>query len=127
MRDYAEAARSFAYADAVGTALQGNLKGLNACVECCDRHAGEGKTALVWEDREGNSVRLSFDQLQALAARFANVLEAQGVGAGDRVAGEQARGLEGLAVLSLGIRADPDHPRDRPEARSHPRQADKLL
>ncbi|MFT0519983.1 AMP-binding protein [Pseudomonas faucium] len=99
MRDYAEAARSFAYADAVGTALQGNLKGLNACVECCDRHVGEGRAALVWEDRDGNGKRYSFEQLQALASRFANVLKDQGVGAGDRVAGLLPRTPELLVTI----------------------------
>ncbi|WP_238067498.1 acyl-CoA synthetase [Pseudomonas shirazica] len=99
MRDYTEAARAFDHGQAAAAALHGNLEALNACVECCDRHAGEGKTALVWEDREGNSERLSFDQLQALAARFANVLEAQGVGAGDRVAGLMPRTPELLVTI----------------------------
>lgn len=87
MRDYAEAARSFNYFDTASAALHGSLDALNACVECCDRHVGSGKLALHWEDRDGNTEQLSFEQLQALAARFASVLKAQGVAAGDRVAG----------------------------------------
>ncbi|MCU7238360.1 AMP-binding protein [Pseudomonas peradeniyensis] len=99
MRDYAEAARSFDHARAATAALHGNLEALNACVECCDRHTGSNKPALVWEDRDGNSGRYTFDQLQALAARFANVLKAQGVEAGDRVAGLMPRTSELLVTI----------------------------
>ncbi len=64
MRDYAEAARAFDPAQAASAALHGHLEALNACVECCDRHAGDGKLALIHEDRDGNSARYSFDQLK---------------------------------------------------------------
>jgi len=99
MRDYAEAARSFNYAGAAAAALHGTLDALNACVECCDRHVGSGKLALIWEDRDGNSARYSFDQLQDMAARFANVLKAEGVGPGDRVAGLMPRTPELLVTI----------------------------
>ena len=99
MRDYAEAARTFDHDQAVVAALHGNLEALNACVECCDRHTGDGKLALIHEDRDGNSTRYSFDQLQVQAARFANVLRAQGVGAGDRVAGLMPRTPELLVTI----------------------------
>lgn len=87
MRDYAEAVRSFHYLGAAQAALQGELQALNACVECCDRHTGFDKLALNWLDSEGNCEQMSFDNLQALATRFASVLRAHGVSAGDRVAG----------------------------------------
>lgn len=99
MRDYAEAVRSFAYEEAVNAALQGDLGALNACVECCDRHVGTDKAALVWEDRDGNGKRYSFEQLQEMAARFANVLRSQGVGPGDRVAGLLPRTPELLVTI----------------------------
>ncbi|MBC3478646.1 acyl-CoA synthetase [Pseudomonas taiwanensis] len=99
MRDYAEAVRSFNYEQVAHTALHGNLKALNACVECCDRHAGGGRLALIWEGRDGQSERYSFDQLQQQAARFANVLKAQGVQAGDRVAGLMPRTPELLITI----------------------------
>ncbi|WP_085673006.1 MULTISPECIES: acyl-CoA synthetase [unclassified Pseudomonas] len=99
MRDYAEAARAFDHAQAATAALHGDLDALNACVECCDRHAGAGKLALVHVDREGNPCDYSFDQLKAQAARFANVLRAQGVGAGDRVAGLMPRTPELLVTI----------------------------
>ena len=99
MRDYAEAARAFDHAQAAAAALHGDLDALNACVECCDRHAGKGKLALVHVDRDGNSTRYSFDQLQAQAARFASVLRAQGVAPGDRVAGLMPRTPELLVTI----------------------------
>ncbi|MFJ4348536.1 acyl-CoA synthetase [Pseudomonas sp. NPDC089401] len=99
MRDYAEAVRLFEHGKAAAAALHGSLDALNACVECCDRHVGRGKLALLHEDRDGNGARYTFDQLQALAARFANVLKAQGVGAGDRVAGLMPRTPELLVSI----------------------------
>ncbi|MDR6714987.1 acetyl-CoA synthetase [Pseudomonas hunanensis] len=99
MRDYAEAARSFNHAQAAAAALQGDLQALNACVECCDRHVGGQRIALICEDRDGNDARYSFEQLQDMAARFANVLKAQGVGPGDRVAGLLPRTVELLVTI----------------------------
>ncbi|WP_194790862.1 acyl-CoA synthetase [Pseudomonas sp. UFMG81] len=99
MRDHAEAIRSFNYTQVANAALHGTLEALNACVECCDRHVGAGKLALVCEDRDGKGARYSFEQLQALAARFANVLSAQGVVAGDRVAGLMPRTPELLVTI----------------------------
>ena len=99
MRDYAEAVRAFDHGQAAAAALHGNLAALNACVECCDRHAGHGRPALIWEDRDGNHARYSFEQLQAQAARFANVLKGQGVAAGDRVAGLMPRTPELLVTI----------------------------
>jgi acetyl-CoA synthetase len=99
MRDYTEAAGAFDHGQAAAAALHGNLEAINACVECCDRHAGMGKLALVWEDRDGNSAQYSFDELKAQAARFANVLKAQGVGAGDRVAGLMPRTPQLLVTI----------------------------
>jgi acetyl-CoA synthetase len=87
MRDYAEAASGFDYSQVAKATLQGGLDALNACVECCDRHVGSDRIALNWEGRDGEHGQYSFEQLQEQAARFANVLRAQGVGPGDRVAG----------------------------------------
>ncbi|MGG7599632.1 AMP-binding protein [Pseudomonas sp. B21-023] len=99
MRDYADAARSFDHAQAARAALHGQLTALNACVECCDRHVGSGKPALLWEGRDGDSKRYTFDELAPWVARFANVLKAQGVGAGDRVAGLMPRIPELLVTI----------------------------
>jgi len=99
MREYADAARSFDHAQAARAALQGQLTALNACVECCDRHVGSGKLALLWEGRDADSKRYTFDELAAFAARFANVLRAHGVGVGDRVAGLMPRTPELLVTI----------------------------
>ncbi len=99
MRDYAEAIRGFDLGQAASSALHGNFDSLNACVECCDRHAGQGALALIHEDRDGNTTRYTFDQLKTQAARFATVLKAQGVGPGDRVAGLMPRTAELLVTI----------------------------
>lgn len=75
--------------------------GLNACYECCDRHAGSNKVALHWEDKDGRSSTYTFDELQALSARFANFLREQGIGPGDRVAALLPR-IPELVVVVLG-------------------------
>ena len=47
MRDYQEARDSFSIAALESRILQGSLTdGLNACVECCDRWAADGRVAL---------------------------------------------------------------------------------
>ncbi|MFK0314478.1 AMP-binding protein [Pseudomonas sp. NPDC090233] len=99
MRDYAEAVRLFDHGKAAAAALHGDLEALNACVECCDRHLGDGKPALLYLNGDGHSARYSFEQLQPLVARFANVLRAQGVRAGDRVAGLLPRTPELLITI----------------------------
>ena len=61
---------------------------LNLSANCLDRHlAARGdKTALLWEGEPGEIRRLSYRELHAEVCRFANVLRAQGIVAGDRVA-----------------------------------------
>ncbi|VTU32377.1 Acetyl-coenzyme A synthetase [Variovorax sp. SRS16] len=100
-RSHAEACAGFdaqmAYAD-----LSGRLaEGLNACIECCDRHVGANRLALQWESQDGRSESYTFDQLQALSARFANFLQAHGVKPGDTVAGLLPRRPE-LLITILG-------------------------
>lgn len=101
MRDYFTAARDFDFAAAVANTLAGRLDALNACVECCDRHVGAGRTALLWEGRNGERATWSFEQLQAASARFANLLASRGIGAGDCVSGILPRTPE-LLITILG-------------------------
>ncbi|MDM8350226.1 acyl-CoA synthetase [Pseudomonas sp. sp1636] len=101
MRDYLNAAREFDYPSAAATTLAGSLDALNACVECCDRHALPGRIALFWEGRDGSSASYTFAELQQQSARFANFLQAQGVRAGDCVAGLLPRNVE-LLITVLG-------------------------
>ena len=59
----------------------------NMGVDCCDRHAdGTGRLALIVEDEAGEVRRYSFDDIRGLSNRFANVLAADGVLPGDRLA-----------------------------------------
>ncbi|KVD47823.1 AMP-binding protein [Burkholderia sp. ABCPW 11] len=97
-----------AYADAVArfsietaaAQLSGDLeRGLNACVECCDRHAKADAIALDWIDAAGQHHRFTFAQMQALSARVANLLVAQGVKPGDVVAGLLPRTPELVATI----------------------------
>ncbi|WP_342622761.1 AMP-binding protein [Pseudomonas alkylphenolica] len=99
MRDYSVAASGFDYPRVASATLFGSLDALNACVECCDRHVGGNRVALNWEGRDGSSAQYSFEQLQQSAARLANVLKAQGVGVGDRVAGLMPRTAELLITV----------------------------
>jgi acetyl-CoA synthetase len=62
--------------------------GLNIAHEAVDRHvmAGHGdQTALIWLGREGDRKVISYAELAAEAARFAHVLRANGIGAGERL------------------------------------------
>jgi acetyl-CoA synthetase len=79
--------------------------GINVCTECCDRHAGEDRIALNWIGKDGTRSKVSFAELAAQAARFANLLSAQGIGPGDRVAGLLPRTPDLLVVIMGTLRA----------------------
>ena len=99
MPSYADAVAQFRI-EAAAAHLHGDLaRGLNACVECCDRHAASGATALDWIDINGRHHSFSFAQMQALSARVANLLVAQGVKPGDVVAGLLPRTPELVATI----------------------------
>jgi acetyl-CoA synthetase len=62
--------------------------GLNIAHEAVDRHvmAGHGdQTALIWLGRDGQRQMISYAELAAEAARFANVLRVHGIGPGERI------------------------------------------
>ena len=67
----------------------------NIATACCDRHAdGSGRTALIYVDEDGAAQRTTFDEMSALSRRFANVLTADGLSRGDRVAVFLSQSLE---------------------------------
>ena len=67
----------------------------NIATACCDRHAdGSGRLALIYVDEDGGTTRTSFDELRAMSRRFANVLKADGLVRGDRVAAFLPQSLE---------------------------------
>lgn len=101
MQDHADVYARFDYAACVAQRLSGSLTALNACVECCDRHALPGRIALFWEGRDGQRESWTFAELQQRAAQFAGFLASQGLGPGDRVAGLLPRTPE-LLIAILG-------------------------
>ena len=74
---------------------------LNLATVCCDRHAdGSGRLALIYVGEDGAATRTSFDEVADLSRRFANVLKADGLTRGDRVAVFLSQSLE-LPVAHL--------------------------
>lgn len=82
----------------------------NLAFDACDRQTMAGadghRTALIVEDEMGGVERYTFHVLRLLSNRAANVLAAQGIGQGDRVAVALGPSLEAavlvLAVLKMG-------------------------
>ncbi|WP_213741712.1 acyl-CoA synthetase [Bradyrhizobium sp. dw_411] len=67
----------------------------NIASACCDRHAdGTGRPALIYLDEDGTAQRTSFDDISEMSRRFANVLKADGLMHGDRVAVFLSQSLE---------------------------------
>src|SRR3954449_9042244 len=67
----------------------------NIASACCDRYAdGANRLALIYVDEDGGATRTSFDEMRALSSRFANVLKADGLARGDRVAVFLSQSLE---------------------------------
>ncbi|HJV25199.1 MAG TPA: AMP-binding protein [Aromatoleum sp.] len=97
--DYRDFSRNFRLAD-LAKEFSGDFEiGINAAIECCDRHCGEGRIALNWEGQDGRSRSLSFKELRDLSCRFANYLVDLGIKPGDRVAGLLPRIPELLVVI----------------------------
>jgi acetyl-CoA synthetase len=85
---------------------------LNASYNCLDRHvlAGKGsKTALIFEADGGDVTRVSYQELLAMVARFANVLKARGVKKGDRVVIYMPMSVEGVAAMQACARMGATH------------------
>jgi acetyl-CoA synthetase len=73
----------------------------NIATACCDRHAdGTGRLALIYVDEDGGATRTSFDDMQGLSRRFADVLKSDGLVRGDRVAVFLSQSLE-LPIVHL--------------------------
>jgi acetyl-CoA synthetase len=105
LHSYDEAIARFSREALAGT-LAGDLnRGLNACVECCDRHAEPGRVALRWRSHDGRQGELTFSELKARSARFANFLGRAGLRPGDIVAGLMPRTPDLLTVILGAWRA----------------------
>jgi acetyl-CoA synthetase len=60
---------------------------INVSFNCLDRHVDSGradKVAILWEGEPGETRAITFAELHRLVQRFANVLKARGLKAGDR-------------------------------------------
>jgi acetyl-CoA synthetase len=87
--DYEAARAGFSW-DAARAALDGlpGGRGLNIAHEAVDRHAtgpNAQRTAVRWLRRDGGRTEATYAELAAWTNQFANVLQALGVGRGDRV------------------------------------------
>ena len=99
---YEEAYATFRLEDVEGQFQGSFARGINACVECCDRWAQPGRVALKWERQDGSRGEVSFEELKRQSARFANFLARFGVKPGDVVAVMLPRGPE-LLTTAMGI------------------------
>jgi acetyl-CoA synthetase len=73
----------------------------NIAADVLDKH-DPSRTAMFWEDWQGNERVLTFGEMQSLANRSANVLRSLGVGEGDRVA-VMLPSLPETAATFLGV------------------------
>ncbi|WP_180144637.1 AMP-binding protein [Acinetobacter sp. YH12052] len=100
MSNYQDVAKAFDLNHAAKEMLSGSLEQLNACYECCDRHAiDKDKVALYWQGKDGRKEQFTFAELQQWSSQFANFLKSQGVQKGDRVSGLLPRTVELLVVI----------------------------
>ena len=100
-KDYFQVSKDFDFDTTVSTALSGTFAAMNACYECCDRHAEDDAVALIQENADGSSSRHSYAELRDQSAQFAHYLTQQGVQTGDIVAGLLPRS-HALLVTILG-------------------------
>ncbi len=84
VRRYPEARDGFRW-DALWDLVDGSRERLNLAHECVDRHVGNG-TALRIQFADGRREEHDFGALAEWSSRFANLLEAEGVARGERVA-----------------------------------------
>ena len=53
-RDYFQASQTFDFESTVSHAISGTFAAMNACYECCDRHADADAVALIQENADGS-------------------------------------------------------------------------
>ena len=99
--DYETFIDTFSVADIEKQLLGNRADGFSVCSEICERYAQGDSVALVHESTDGTVTEYSFADLNSRAAQFANYLDSQGIGRGDRVACLLPRTPE-LFVVVLG-------------------------
>ena len=83
-KTYKEAEKDFTW-DKVWEIFDGDKEHFNIAHECIDRHVGKGTAARI-KFADGHSEQYSFDDISRLSSQFANALEEENIGFGDRVA-----------------------------------------
>lgn len=87
MLNYQKTVQDFDLNTVASQFLSGSTQAVNACYECCDRHANSDAIALFWYGKDGRKEQYSFRELKKYSSQFANFLKSQGIGKGDRVSG----------------------------------------
>lgn len=87
MFDYQKTTENFNLETVAKQYLSGSMQAVNACYECCDRHADSDAIALYWYAKDGRKEQYSFRELKKYSTQFASFLKSQGVRKGDRVSG----------------------------------------
>ncbi|OAL86751.1 AMP-binding protein [Acinetobacter terrae] len=87
MLNYQKTVQDFDLNTVASQFLSGSIQAVNACYECCDRHANSDAIALFWYGKDGRKEQYSFRELKKYSSQFANFLKSQGIGKGDRVSG----------------------------------------
>lgn len=85
---------------------------LNVSWNCLDRNVEAGlgnKIALIFETDDGKVVKISYRELLARTAAFANALKAQGIGKGDRVVIYMPMSVEGIVAMQACARIGAIH------------------
>ncbi|MBX3610297.1 MAG: acetate--CoA ligase [Hydrogenophaga sp.] len=85
---------------------------INASWNCLDRHMGtpvENKTAIVFEADDGAVTTVTYKELLAKVAQFANALKAKGVKQGDRVIIYMPMTIEGVVAMQACARIGATH------------------
>ena len=99
MKTLEQAYQTFNYEQLVQEQLVGNPQSINAYEECCGRYVGQNKVALIWEGKQGESERWTFDQLAEASAQLAHYFQSIGITTGDCIAGLLPRTPELLITI----------------------------
>ncbi len=105
LEDYERIRASFSWEDA-RRELEGlpDGGGLNIAYEAVDRHVQSGhgaQAAMIWLDKRGERVEITYAELERRTNQFANVLAELGVQAGDRIYSLAGR-IPELYICALG-------------------------
>ena len=99
MKTLEQAYQEFNFDQFLAEHLVGTPQAINAYVECCERHLGSNKIALIWEGKNGESAEWTFEQLADASGKLAHYFTSLGLKAGDCVAGLLPRTPELLITI----------------------------